>query len=410
MPQTDFSSLLPVPQLGEHVDPQKLGGVLDAIGAGLAVVNREGRITWSNHTLHHEFGSEAATGAHHCIRHVPPLETGCRDCPVRHTYATGKQSRQLHARTLPDGRKRWYQVVVSPLLDAKGHVDSVLELRLDVTRLVTAENELRHANARLSEQNTQLRESRSKLERIVHEHSSALHAAQAKLLHSDRIATIGLFASGIAHEVGNPLASISSVLQLLQHERPGDPRLKILDEQIARIGRILQEIKAFTRGSSSSALKLLDVHKVIQDTVTFSRYYRKLFGKQIEIRCRTPLPPGAATADGLQQVILNLVMNAADALPAEHGRIGIEAYGEDERVVIRVSDNGSGIPETIRHKLFEAFVTTKPAGTGTGLGLFISKQLVEQWGGVIAIESSPDTGTIVTVRLRSSLPPPEDQP
>lgn len=222
------------------------------------------------------------------------------------------------------------------------------------------------------------------------------------MLRTERLAIAGSLAAGVAHEVNNPLASVSSLVQLVR-ERSDDPEAReMLEEaigQIERISGVLHELLTFAR-PPGRALVDVELYEVLEATVRLLRYDKRVRSVELELDPDSPRPVIRGDPDRLRQVFLNLILNACDAVAevdAPRVQVVLEATGE--KAVVEVRDNGRGIPAEHRERLFEAFFTTKPSGEGTGLGLSVCRDLVREHEGKIMLESEPGQGTTVTVAL-----------
>lgn len=250
---------------------------------------------------------------------------------------------------------------------------------------------IRQSSEKLSELNRDL-------ELRIERRTKDLQQSQALLVQQEKQAAFGLLAAGIAHEVGNPLAAISSLVQLMNRKEL-DPqmheRLGLIDEQLLRIQRTLRELIEFSRPGLQQVTRF-DVHDVINNALNIAKYYKRKKGKLIKTKFADNLPQISAVRDQILQVFLNLILNALDATEEGEG-ITIETMYTDQSVIIRVTDNGRGIIEADRAKLFEPYFTTK--STGTGLGLFISKNIVELANGKIELLESQPRATTFSVTL-----------
>ncbi|SEQ40912.1 PAS domain S-box-containing protein [Solimonas aquatica] len=224
---------------------------------------------------------------------------------------------------------------------------------------------------------------------------------EAELTHSARLASIGTLASGVAHEIGNPLTGISCIAQNLLDEDDAGERRQGLDdilEQSRRISDIVQSLLSFARPSAPARdLEPLELHSLVKEAARLVRLSRS--GRNIAFDNRVP---EALIIDGdrarLTQVFVNLLGNAADASPP-NGRVEIEASRGAASVTISVRDWGSGIPEELLGRIFEPFVTTKLPGQGTGLGLPLVYRIVADHGGSISVDSRVGEGSTFVLRL-----------
>lgn len=264
---------------------------------------------------------------------------------------------------------------------------------------------LKRTGARLEHLNAELESHRVDLERRVAERTAALRASQAREIQHEKMAAFGLLAAGIAHEVGNPLAALSSLVQMLQRRGP-DPytaeKLGLAAQQLGRIQRTIRELVDFSR-PASTALARVRPAEVVEEALGIAKYYQRTKQRAISTDFASDLSPVRAVRDHLTQVVLNLVLNAIDATEMG-GRIHLEAKVDDGWVMMVVADEGRGIPEDHCSRLFQPFFTTKPHGTG--LGLFVCRQILEEMGGSLSFESEVDRGSKFTVRLRAEHPEP----
>ena len=264
---------------------------------------------------------------------------------------------------------------------------------------------LKATGARLRQANADLRAHRAELEERVAERTAALRASQARVIHQEKMAAFGLLAAGIAHEVGNPLAALSSLIQILQRRGP-DPytaeKLDLAGRQVGRIRRAVRELVDFARPSASAAGPV-HLAEVVDEALAITKYYHRTKDREIASDVTANFPPVRAARDHLAQVVLNLVLNAIDATGVG-GRISLEASAEGEAVVLRVRDEGHGVAPADRARLFQPYFTTKPKGTG--LGLFVSRQVVQEMGGTLAYEPGPGPGATFALRLPAARPEP----
>jgi two-component system, NtrC family, sensor kinase len=259
---------------------------------------------------------------------------------------------------------------------------------------------LHEASASLKELNQRLQEQQSYLEDRIQERTRELQEAQAHLIQQEKMAAFGLLAAGIAHEVGNPLTSISSLVQLAQR-RVQDPyvqeKLALVGGQLDRISGTLRELVTFSRPTSDEKV-WTDLAGVAQEAFNIAKYYKSIRGKAITLDFPEQMPRILASRDQLTQAVLNLVLNAIDATE-KGGHVTVRGRQSGGGIVLEVQDDGCGIASAEAGKLFQPYFTTKPQGTG--LGLFMTRRLVEQQGGSVSFDSAPGRGT--TFRLHFPL-------
>ena len=242
-----------------------------------------------------------------------------------------------------------------------------------------------------------------------------LEEAHLQLVESERIASIGKMAAGVAHEINNPLSGILIYAELLQESLKRDPEqskdIQEIIDQTLRCKNIVSELLEFSR-QSVGKISSFSLEELI--TKTLNLLINQAFFQDISVTkdVAEDLPPIVGDMAQLQQVFTNLFINAADAMEGK-GKLHIEARLDAGRnqFMIRVSDTGPGIPKDLQEKIFEIFFTTKPAGKGTGLGLTITKNIVKLHGGDVRIECPPEGGTSFVIELPMGfVEQPEEEP
>ncbi|HEY6394960.1 MAG TPA: ATP-binding protein, partial [Candidatus Binataceae bacterium] len=226
------------------------------------------------------------------------------------------------------------------------------------------------------------------------------------LLRAERLASAGTFAAGVAHEVNNPLASISSIVQALLPGESDPARRTSLSTILAQIMRISGTLKDLVNFAHPSAglHQQIDINQLVSETLRVVTYDKRFRGLELVRELSPDLKAAYADNNEIQQVLLNLLFNAADATSGDGGVIKVITKNKHsergaDRVVIEVVDNGIGIPRENLERVFDPFFTTKPAGAGAGLGLSLCQRIVLANHGTIRIESELGKGTAVTIML-----------
>jgi signal transduction histidine kinase len=353
---------------------------------------------------------------------------------------------------------RWLFFSAAPLRDAAGRIVGAIETLQDVTRRKLAEKDLHKVQVDLehlvAKRTAQLAQANSRLEEDIHKREAAeaellrryaeltelnakLSKAREQLMQSEKLASIGQLAAGVAHEINNPIGYIFSNFTALEHYLSGllqmlaayesaeeviaSPdvlaRLKELRQRveldylkgdlpylmeesregITRVRKIVQDLKDFSRIDSSQQWQRADLHQGIESTlnivnneIKYKADVIKEYGDVPEIEC---LP------SQINQVVMNIVVNAAQSIGEGRGRITIRTGSDGAHVWIEVADTGCGISQENMSRIFDPFFTTKPVGKGTGLGLSLSYGIVQKHGGHIDVESDVGKGSVFRIVL-----------
>ena len=240
-------------------------------------------------------------------------------------------------------------------------------------------------------------------------------ALERQLLHAEKLASVGILAAGVAHEIGNPLSAISGYAQLLdKDDLTGEERREFagsIASLAERINNIIRDLLDYSRPSPYAG-QATAVNQAVEAVLNMFFTSKRLSSYQLSIKrdLARDLPLVMIDKDQLQQVVLNMVMNAAQAME-QGGVLSITTQFKEERVVLGFADTGPGIPAQNLTLIFDPFFTTKPPGRGTGLGLSICERIIRQAGGGIEVHSQPGKGTSFLVWLpaaSSAGPDPED--
>jgi PAS domain S-box-containing protein len=222
-----------------------------------------------------------------------------------------------------------------------------------------------------------------------------------QLVQNEKLTSIGLLAAGVAHEVNTPLAVISSYSQMLRKEiSPEDSRFKLLEKitkQTFRASEIVNNLLSFSR-TNPTEFNEVDVHQIITETLSLLDHQFKSARVRVERDLRADYPAIFGNAGKLQQVFLNLFLNARDAM-TDGGELRVRTDTVDSKIEIFVQDTGTGISRENVKKIYDPFFTTKAVGKGTGLGLSVSYGIVQEHGGNITVDSKPGEGTSFKLEL-----------
>jgi len=323
----------------------------------------------------------------------------------RHVIKTGKLFETVEVNQAPGGEKRFVNVIKSPIHDAKGRTIGIQGIFWDITERIRAEEELRRAHEELRKSHGELK------------------AAQLQLIQAAKMESIGTLAAGVAHEVKNPLATLTMGLNYLEKNvSAADKNLALvfseMRDSIGRADKITRGLLDFSAAHQLDT-RAEDLNRILDQTLVLLRH--ELNKHQIELvtEFEPDLPPVAIEKNQIQQVFVNVFMNALHAMSSggtlrvrtskrrvaqtrhdEGSRTSNQFFPGDTAVVTEIEDSGPGISQENLTKIFDPFFTTKPTGVGTGLGLPVSKKIIELHGGTIDITNRPEGGVRVAILLR----------
>jgi signal transduction histidine kinase len=216
-----------------------------------------------------------------------------------------------------------------------------------------------------------------------------------QMVQTEKLTSLGLLAAGVAHEVNTPLAVISNYIQMLAKQIPeNDPRQKTIErivKQTFRASEIVNNLLNFSRTGGTEPVEV-DLNSVLEETLTLVQHPFKTAQVNVVRNYAERLPVILGSTTRLQQVFLNLFMNARDAMPSG-GMLEVRTGARNGSVEIEVTDTGAGIPAEHLHRIFDPFFTTKATGRGTGLGLSVSYGIIKEHAGKVDVRSTPGKGT-----------------
>ncbi len=340
-----------------------IDAVLETAGTLVVVLDREGRILRFNRACEQTTGysSEEVLGRYVWDLFVPPDEVDEVKTVFKRLRSGEPRSDFENYWKGKDGFLRRISWSNTVLTDSDGRVDYVVAAGLDITDLKQIQEQLRK---------------------------------------TERIAELGTLASGMAHEIGTPMNVILGRAEYLL-QRTADEGMKkglaTIVTQIERITKVMNQLLAFARRRPAER-QSVDLGEIVDDSLEM---FQERFAQgrvTVDKAIESGMPLVNADRDQITQVLINLMVNSLHAMP-DGGRLRVDLAHEGSHVCLGVSDTGHGMPEEIRSKIFEPFFTTKDFGKGTGLGLTVVKNIIEEHGGTIALESVVDKGTTFRIRL-----------
>jgi len=324
-----------------------------------------------------------------------PCDEGEIICPLKEVIRKKRHTRQVMSRVGMGGEVRHFEINMYPIWEKYGKISKFIEISRDITDRLKEEEEITR-----------------RLEEMVEERTRQLKETHAKLLHQDKMASLGKLAASVVHEINNPIAGILNLTLLVKRmlvEREPSPKemnrihhyLGLMETETLRISRIVSNLLAFSR-QSKLELMLLNPNRIIDKTLILNANLLKIHGVKVEKRLDPRMPDILGSEDQLQQAFMNFISNAAEAMePNKGGLLIIESKHSlrDSRLSVIFRDSGIGIPQENLPKIFEPFFTTKKDGKGVGLGLSVAYGIIQEHGGSIYVQSKAGKGTTLRVNL-----------
>jgi PAS domain S-box-containing protein len=332
--------------------------------------------------------------AFRCLHHQSSTEELL--CPLNEAIRNKGQCRQIRTRMGKNGEPRYFEVDIYPIWEKDGKkISKFIHISRDITKRKKEEKEITR-----------------RLEQMVEERTRQLKETHDKLLHQDKMASLGKLSASVVHEINNPIAGILNLIILIKRvmeegtvgEKEIDQfrgYLDLMETETRRTSRIVSNLLAFSR-QSKMELKRINLNRLIEQTLFLNSNLLKINGVKVEKQLDPNLPDLVGSEDQLQQALMNFVSNAAEAVEATGGGVlSIETCHilRNDQILVRFEDTGIGIPDENLSKLFEPFFTTKKKGKGVGLGLSVAYGIIQEHNGSISLQSEVGKGTILTVRL-----------
>jgi two-component system, NtrC family, sensor kinase len=298
-----------------------------------------------------------------------PCSSPDHPCPLKDTVATGKAASAIHIHFDKDGRESYLHVVCHPLFDEEGQIRGVVDLSRDITQEIS----------------------------------------RTRMMHEDKIASLGKLSASVVHEINNPITGILSSVRVIQRtlkkEALGEAELGLMRKhtelvynEIYRVGKTVSSLLPFSR-KSKPEFKAVDLNTLLTETLSLTEFQMRLQGITVETRWAQDLLPVRADPGKMKQVFLNLLLNAQDAMPKDGAMTLVTRNTRNQEVLVLIADNGVGIPQEKFPEIFEPFYTTKAGGLGAGLGLSVVHSIIGDHQGVIKVHSVVGRGTCFAIRL-----------
>ncbi|MBF0328554.1 MAG: hypothetical protein HQL10_05315 [Nitrospirae bacterium] len=336
-------------------EKEKLDTIVSTIGGGLVLMDKDGRIQWTNNTIKDMAGIDI--NGMYC-------EDVCRDCHISGTY-TKDGIETMVMSNLFGKTNIFFQVTTAPIKSDDGAIHGYIRLIQDITEIKKMEEQI---------------------------------------IHSEKLASIGRLAAGIAHEIGNPMTSIFSFVQLLRENEEDTFKKESLDTiyfHVNRVSEILKQLSGFSRMPAGEP-KECRINEVIDTSLNLIQYDKKAKNVTIKKDLGNDIPVLTLDGNQLSQVFVNLILNAFDAI-VDEGILEVKSHLLGDNVLIEFRDTGIGISKSDLARIFDPFHTTKEKGTG--LGLAVSYNIIKKMNGTLSVESEQGKGTtfIITIPLKGYL-------
>lgn len=386
---------------------EEMETILNGIQDFILVINPDMTIREANASFLNKMGYTRAQvigrKCHEVYRKIDhPCERAADDCPLQKVIRNKRQDRQVQKRVLPNGDLRYFEVSIYPVWEKDGKISRFIHISRDIT-----------------EQRHQEEEITRRLEQMVEERTRQLKETHAKLLHHDKMASLGKLSASVVHEINNPIAGILNLALLMKRIiaetalsqkdiEQFDYYLSLMETETRRISRIVSNLLAFSR-QSRMEMNRLNLNRLIEQTLVLNANLLRIANVQVEARLSPDLPEVVGSQDQLQQVFMNLVSNAAQAMESKDAgvlRIESTLQSKDGPILVKIQDTGIGIPTEHMSRLFEPFFTTRKK-KGVGLGLSVAYGIIQEHGGSIHVHSVVGEGSTFTVKL--PLRPPKEK-
>ncbi len=301
------------------------------------------------------------------------------------------------------------RAIIRPLKNLVEATEKISEGNFDIQVQEESQNEIGQLARAFNEMAAELAQRQKNLESRLTELGQTnreLKETRDQLIISEKLASVGKLASGVAHEIGNPLSIISGYLEMISKSKNLDEReqdlLARVDGEVKRIHQIIRELLEYSR-PPSDRMEFVDVNQAIMESLKLIEVQKDFHKVKTNLYFNQALPAIPAGPNQLKQVLINLLFNALDSMP-EGGSLQIRTAASDNdsrEICIEIADSGIGIPPEHLTKIFDPFFTTKEPGKGVGLGLSVSLRLVEAMGGKIEVESVKGEGSVFRIKLKT---------
>ena len=380
--------------------------ILNGIKDFILIISPDREIIEVNDSFlrHMEYKREDVIGrkCYEVFKEVTRKSSNCHKiCPMEEVVKNKCHCQVELTRLGKDNKPRYTELTIFPIWEKKGKIKKFIEISRDITKRKEDEKQIQH-----------------RLVKMVEERTRQLKDTHERLLHQDKMASLGRLSSSVVHEINNPVAGILNLVllskRILKEDGLSETDLKtflqyldLMETETRRISRIVANLLVFARNSKIEVGQC-DVNELIGQTLLLNANLIKINNIRVIEKLEKNLPPVTGSEDQIKQVFMNLISNAVESLSAiKQGELTIETFSrkKDKTVIVKFIDNGPGIPEGMISKVFEPFFTTKKKGKGVGLGLSVVYGIIKEHGGSIYVDSDPGKGAAFTITFHREIDP-----
>ncbi|MBA3011466.1 MAG: PAS domain-containing protein [Proteobacteria bacterium] len=380
--------------------------ILNGIKDFILVISPERQIQMVNDAFlkHMNYDRKDVLGrkCYDVFQEVTRKSSNChKNCPLEDVIRNKQHCQVELTRLGSDGNPRYTELTIFPIWEQKGKIEKFIEISRDITQ------------RKVSEQQNQ-----EYLLKMVEQRTRQLKESHERLLHQDKMSSLGKLASSVVHEINNPVAGVLNLVLLSKRILKEDQinqgeldlflqYLDLMETETRRISRIISNLLVFSRQSKIEVVKF-DLNELIEQTLILNSNLLKINRIRVTETLEHNLPLVRGSEDQIQQVCMNLISNAIESMAGrEKKQLTIKTFRKDTEnaVGLEIGDTGTGIPQEMIPKIFEPFFTTKRKGKGVGLGLSVVYGIIEEHGGSVYVDSNPGKGTRFLITLYRELDP-----
>jgi len=379
---------------------EEIETIVHGIQDFILVITPEKEITEVNESflrqMHYSHDEVIGRKCYEVFQRVTQKSSNCHIvCPLEDVIRNKRAAQRTLSRLGADGEPRYAELTIFPIWEKEGKISKFIEISRDITKRKKEEEEITR-----------------RLEQMVETRTTQLKETHEKLLHQDKIASLGKLSASVVHEINNPIAGILNMIKLIQriiNEGPVGKNemdqfnryLDLMERETRRTSRIVSNLLAFSRQSKTELMRL-NLNKLIEQTLILNLNLLKINAVKVEKRFDPDLPEFVGSADQLQQVFMNIVSNAAEAMETTGDgvlTIATRHALKEGKILVTFKDTGGGMSNEDRLKVFEPFFTRKKKGKGVGLGLSVAYGIIQEHGGSLSVRSKPGQGATFSIEL-----------